>query len=307
MSALSAWMFCGGVAQGLALGASRRSPRRTRSTSALRRLAAISKAMRVRVLGSRKRLTIVLPRRAGTFFTLRWRIFLNAAAVAWICSISAQAQFLDRDEMAAGPGHGREAARGRVAIAGGSRSGSRAGVVAQRRPGPPRPRAALERRAREVGGHGEPAAARGRRARRARPRPGLPWSNSSSSAAFTVRPVKSTSSTSTTVAPLHVAREERGRELLRDRVPGRGRRGGRRCRGPRPALFPGGLPGAWRAGFRRSLFLGGGDPWCARGAPRWRPRAVLWRREPPGSRWSWAESPSQVLHAGRASVKRNRI
>ena len=50
-------------------------------TSAERRLAAISKAMRVRVLGSRKRLTIVLPRMAGTFLTLRFRIFLNPAAV----------------------------------------------------------------------------------------------------------------------------------------------------------------------------------------------------------------------------------
>ena len=58
-------------------------------TSALRRFAAMSKAMRVRVLGSRKRLTIVLPRRAGTFFTLRESVRLNATAVAWICSISA--------------------------------------------------------------------------------------------------------------------------------------------------------------------------------------------------------------------------
>ena len=54
----------------------------TEITSALRRLAAMSKAMRVRVLGSRNRLTMVLPRRAGTFLTLRDRVRLKAAAVA---------------------------------------------------------------------------------------------------------------------------------------------------------------------------------------------------------------------------------
>jgi len=53
-------------------------------------LAAISKARRVRVLGSRKRLTMVLPCRAGTRLTERWRMALNAAAVAWIWAISAR-------------------------------------------------------------------------------------------------------------------------------------------------------------------------------------------------------------------------
>jgi hypothetical protein len=70
MSALSAWMFSAVSRRVsplvvLELAASKAI------TSALRRFAAMSNAMRVRVLGSRKRLTIVLPRRAGTFFTLR--------------------------------------------------------------------------------------------------------------------------------------------------------------------------------------------------------------------------------------------
>ena len=48
------------------------------TTSALRRVAAISKARRVRVLGSRKRLTMVFPLRTGTFLTVRSNILLNA-------------------------------------------------------------------------------------------------------------------------------------------------------------------------------------------------------------------------------------
>jgi hypothetical protein len=43
----------------------------TLSTSADRRLAASSKVVRVRVLGSKKRLTMVLPRSSGTFLTAR--------------------------------------------------------------------------------------------------------------------------------------------------------------------------------------------------------------------------------------------
>jgi len=38
--------------------------------------------MRVRVLGSRNRFTMVLPRSAGTLRTLRWSVRLKAAAVA---------------------------------------------------------------------------------------------------------------------------------------------------------------------------------------------------------------------------------
>ena len=50
--------------------------------SALRRCSASSKETRVRVLGSTKRLTTVLPRRAGTFFTFRSETFLNSSAVS---------------------------------------------------------------------------------------------------------------------------------------------------------------------------------------------------------------------------------
>lgn len=49
--------------------------------SALIRLAAISKESLVRVDGSRKRLTTVLPRRVGTFFMGRFEISRNERAV----------------------------------------------------------------------------------------------------------------------------------------------------------------------------------------------------------------------------------
>ena len=57
-------------------------------TSALSRKAASSKEMRVRVLGSTKKFTSVLPRRAGTFFTSRVPTCLKAAAVSstWVSS-----------------------------------------------------------------------------------------------------------------------------------------------------------------------------------------------------------------------------
>ena len=45
--------------------------------------------MRVRVAGSTKKLTIVLPRKAGTFLILRVPTFLNAAAVSSTVMISA--------------------------------------------------------------------------------------------------------------------------------------------------------------------------------------------------------------------------
>src|SRR5262245_28789508 len=51
-------------------------------TSALRRNAASSKEVRVRVLGSTKKLTSVLPRNAGTFFISRVPTCLNASVVS---------------------------------------------------------------------------------------------------------------------------------------------------------------------------------------------------------------------------------
>ena len=50
--------------------------------SAERRCSASSNETRVRVLGSTKKLTTVLPRRAGTFLTLRSETFLNSSAVS---------------------------------------------------------------------------------------------------------------------------------------------------------------------------------------------------------------------------------
>src|SRR6516225_10971776 len=58
------------------------------TTSALRRKAASSKEVLVRVLGSMKKLTIVLPRSAGTFLISREPTVLKAAAVSRIVSIS---------------------------------------------------------------------------------------------------------------------------------------------------------------------------------------------------------------------------
>src|SRR5574340_395301 len=55
--------------------------------SALIRLAATSKERRVLVLGSKKRLMTVLPRRVGTFLMARWEISLKEEAVCntrWI-------------------------------------------------------------------------------------------------------------------------------------------------------------------------------------------------------------------------------
>ena len=54
------------------------------SPSAERRLAAISKLVLVRVLGSRKRLTIVRPRSVGSFLMRRWLTSLNESAVSRI-------------------------------------------------------------------------------------------------------------------------------------------------------------------------------------------------------------------------------
>ena len=56
--------------------------------SALILLAAISKDRRVLVLGSKKRVTTVLPRRTGTFFMALAEISLKDSAVLRMCSIS---------------------------------------------------------------------------------------------------------------------------------------------------------------------------------------------------------------------------
>src|SRR2546428_9837819 len=55
-------------------------------TSAESRLAAISKVVRVRVEGSKKRLNTLLPRKSGTFFTSRSVTPANDSAVSRICS-----------------------------------------------------------------------------------------------------------------------------------------------------------------------------------------------------------------------------
>src|SRR5512138_2024246 len=55
-------------------------------TSAERRLAAISKVVRVRVDGSKNRLNTLLPRSSGTFFTSRSVTPANDSAVSRICS-----------------------------------------------------------------------------------------------------------------------------------------------------------------------------------------------------------------------------
>jgi hypothetical protein len=57
-------------------------------TSAERRLPAISKEVRVRVEGSKKRLITVRPRRAGTFLISRAEISLKVSAVSRKCVIS---------------------------------------------------------------------------------------------------------------------------------------------------------------------------------------------------------------------------
>jgi hypothetical protein len=105
MSALSAWMFWAVSRRVsplvvLELAASREM------TSALRRLAAMSNAMRVRVLGSRKRLTIVLPRRAGTLLDAAGEdAFLKAVGGGVDLVDLGEAEFLEGEQVAAGPGH----------------------------------------------------------------------------------------------------------------------------------------------------------------------------------------------------------
>ena len=55
------------------------------NTSALKRLAAISKVVRVRVLFSKNRLNTLLPRSSGTFLTSRLLTLTNCSAVSRIC------------------------------------------------------------------------------------------------------------------------------------------------------------------------------------------------------------------------------
>ncbi len=72
-------------------------------TSALSRKAASSNEMRVRVLGSTKKLTRVLPRRAGTFLIWRVPICLNAADGVQERGDLGGAQFLDAEKVFAPP------------------------------------------------------------------------------------------------------------------------------------------------------------------------------------------------------------
>ena len=54
-------------------------------TSAERRVAAMSKVVRVRVLFSKNKLNTLLPRRSGTFLTSRSLTETNCAAVSRMC------------------------------------------------------------------------------------------------------------------------------------------------------------------------------------------------------------------------------
>src|SRR5215475_13628141 len=57
-------------------------------TSALKRFPAISNEVRVRVLGSKKRLMIVFPRNVGTFLISRSEISLKGGTASRMCRIS---------------------------------------------------------------------------------------------------------------------------------------------------------------------------------------------------------------------------
>src|SRR3982074_1213170 len=76
-------------------------------TSALRRIAASSKEVRVRVLGSIKKFTSVLPRKAGTFFISRVPTCLNAAA-------GSRMKLISSAESSRGPGRSLRVQRGGV-------------------------------------------------------------------------------------------------------------------------------------------------------------------------------------------------
>ena len=68
-------------------------------TSADRRLAAISKVVRVRVEFSKNRLNTLLPRSSGTFFTSRSVTPTNGSAVSRICVQDLARQALDRQQV----------------------------------------------------------------------------------------------------------------------------------------------------------------------------------------------------------------
>ena len=90
------------------------------SVSALRRFSAISNEVRVRVLGSKKRLTTVRPRSAGTFLIGLVPISFIASAVSRISEISAGIHPGDAEQVAAlqalDAGGGRRVADWRVHV-----------------------------------------------------------------------------------------------------------------------------------------------------------------------------------------------
>ena len=69
------------------------------SVSALSRFSAISNDVRVRVLGSKNRLTTVLPRSAGTFLIGRVPTSFIASAVSRISAISSGRQIGDAEQV----------------------------------------------------------------------------------------------------------------------------------------------------------------------------------------------------------------
>ena len=77
------------------------------SVSALRRFSAISNDVRVRVLGSKNRLTTVLPRSAGTFLIGREPISFIASAVSRMSAISSGRQLGDAEQVLAPQGSDR--------------------------------------------------------------------------------------------------------------------------------------------------------------------------------------------------------
>ena len=87
MSACSAWRFSA-VSLSVSPLVMLEAVAMMLTTSAESRWAANSKLVRVRVLGSMKRFTIVLPRSAGTFFTSRWPTSSNVRAVSRMWTIS---------------------------------------------------------------------------------------------------------------------------------------------------------------------------------------------------------------------------
>ena len=67
--------------------------------SAERRLAAISKEVRVRVEGSKKRLMTVRPRSVGTFLISRREMSRKDSAVSRMCVISCRGELADAEQI----------------------------------------------------------------------------------------------------------------------------------------------------------------------------------------------------------------